>query len=82
MQIQAAAGQGRPQGQIAGPARAAGALCRAYGCHPPTLPARAPSGWSQPGQERPVRPAWAYFGGLCAMGGRDASSWWLGIAMW
>ena len=74
-------GQGRPQGQIAGPARAAGALCRAYGCHPPTLPARAPSGWSQPGQERPLRPARAYFGGLWAMGGRDASSRWLGIAM-
>jgi hypothetical protein len=46
-------GRGR-RGPAAGPdcwpARAAGALCRAYGCHPPTLPARAPSGWSQPGR--------------------------------
>jgi hypothetical protein len=40
----AVAGEGRPQGQIAG-LRVLLALC-----HPPTLPARAPSGWSQPGR--------------------------------
>jgi hypothetical protein len=70
MQIRGRGRSGGPQGQIAGRARGAGAHSRAYGFHPLIPPARAPSGWSQPGQERPLWPTRAYLGGLWAMGGR------------
>jgi hypothetical protein len=61
----AVAGEGRPQGQIAGlrvllalSAGPTGAI------HPPCRPARLLGGRNRVVEERPLWPAWAYFGGL------------------